>query len=75
MNFLQVENMEPSSFLLKRIEAMIDMRLDIEPRLQKQEPILETKFIKRVLVFTLSSTCIVDLKSKEKRYNSIGYKI
>lgn len=43
----------------------VDMALEIEPRLHGRttDQILTHNFIQRLLVFTLSGSCIVDLKS------------
>ena len=59
---------------LRSFNSQVDMRLEIEPRLHKDNPTLDDKFIKRTLVFTLSATCIVDLKSL-LGVQSVGYKI
>lgn len=43
------------------------MVLDIEPRLKHGDPSLKEKkdnFIQRVIVFSLSATCIIDLKTE-----------
>ena len=39
------------------------MKLEIEPFIQKTVTPINTNFLQRVIVFTLSGTCIVDLKS------------
>ena len=52
---------------------IIDMKQEVEPKIQKFIPNLNKNFIHRVLAFSLSGTEIVDLKStdcKESDMNS-----
>ena len=52
---------------------IIDMKQEVEPKIQKFIPNLNKNFIYRVLAFSLSGTEIVDLKStdcKESEMNS-----
>ncbi len=52
---------------MKSLSCQVDMKLEIEPTLRRKHSQLHDKFIKRVIVFTLSGTCIVDLKSETSK--------
>ena len=50
---------DPPAF--KTVHQMIDLKSEIEANLRKMEPDLNHRFLYRVIAFSLSGTCLVDM--------------